>query len=103
MTVKLKDVVESTKLSSSAIVVTGKCNLAAMLLGTDGVNDPVVTVYDGTDNTGEEVVPTTTYDASALGLSGYMGKLLLCDTGIYVEITCAGTVEVVIHYNHYAV
>lgn len=91
--------VKSIKLTSSGIAYTGECLLTGMLLGMDKVNDPSITVYDGLDNSGNEIVPTNDYDASTLNLNGYMAsKPDLCKTGIYVEITCAGTVEVVIKY-----
>lgn len=89
----------SSKKTSSGIVFTGNCVFAGFLLGTDGTNDPVVTIYDGTDTTGTEIVPTATYDASALGVNGYTPLAPIeCHTGIYVEITCSGTVEVVTNY-----
>ena len=91
--------VKSTKLSVSAIIYTGESILTHLLIGTDGVNDPTITVYDGVDNTGTEKVPSTTYDASALGLNGFTltipAEFLV---GIYIEITCAGTVEVCCGY-----
>jgi len=92
-----------TKISASAIVNTGKCVFRGFLLGTDGVNDPVITVYNGLDNSGGEIVPTCTYDASALGLNGVTGidPGIYCDVGLYIEITCAGAVEVVPHYAPY--
>ena len=92
-----------TKITASAIVHTGPCVFRGLLLGTDGANDPVITVYNGLDNTGEEIVPTCTYDASALGLNGVLGMEpgVYFDTGIYIEITCAGTVEVVPQYAPY--
>jgi len=92
-------VVVSKKLSASGMIFTGESILSHMLLGTDGVNDPTITIYDGTDNTGEEIVPTTTYDSSALGLNGFtLTHVLEFIIGIYVEITCSGTVEVCCGY-----
>ena len=90
----------SSKISASAAVYTGACELRGFLVGTDGVNDPVITIYNGTSNAGGEIVPTSTYDASQLGLNGATGLQpgVHCDTGIYVEITCAGTCEVVAYY-----
>lgn len=86
------------KKTASALVHTGPCIFRGFLLGTDGVNDPVITIFNNTTNSGEEVVPTATYDASALGLNGVTGKQQYCDTGLYIEITCAGAVEVVLEY-----
>jgi len=92
-------VVRSKELEASGMAFTGESILSHMLLGTDGTNDPEITIYDGLDNTGVEKVPTTTYDASALGLNGFtLHHVLEFQTGIYVEITCGGTVEVCIGY-----
>ena len=89
--------VETTKCTSSEAVHTGPCWLYDMLIGTDGVNDPTITVYDGTDTSGEEKIPTNTYDAALLGLNGVIFHAKRkCSKGIYVEISCAGAVEVVI-------
>ena len=85
--------------SSSQIITSNSATLAGMQLGTDGVNDPTVTIYDGTTNAGNEIVPTTTYDASALGLSGFVGAYdKKAYNGIYVEISGAGSVEVTVDY-----
>ena len=85
--------------TSSQIITSERAVLMGMQLGTDSANDPEITVYDNTAASGTELVPTTTYDASALGLNGlvipYDKKAY---NGIYIEITCAGTVEVTIDY-----
>jgi len=88
----------STPLTASGIVFSGPVYFGGFLLGTDGVNDPTITIYDGTDNTGLKIVPTNTYDASALGLNGAQeGSLVKCNSGIYVEIT-GSNVEIAVRY-----
>ena len=90
---------KSSKKTASGIVYTGECLFNAFFIGTNGVNDPTITIYDGTDNTGDEIIPTNVYDASLLGLNSAVLKCpVKCWTGIYVEIDCAGAVEVVVHY-----
>ena len=84
--------------TASGLVYSGPCILHGFLLGTDGVNDPVITVYNNTAASGEEAIPTATYDASALGLNGATGMKMYCDLGLYVEIACAGSVEVNVMY-----
>jgi len=94
--------IKHTKLTASGIATSDPCNLRGMLIGTDGANDPTITVYDNTAASGDEVVPTATYDSSALGLNGVTlpGDGARCENGIYVEITlAAGAVEVVIYYS----
>ena len=90
-----------SRLTASALVKSGYSKITALLIGTDGSNDPVVTVYDDLSNTaGTEAIPTCTYDASALGLNGVaFNAPIECQTGIYVEITNLGTGEVLIYYN----
>lgn len=93
------DASDSKKVTSSGLIFTGPSVLLGFLLGTDGVNDPAVTIYNGVDNTGQEIVPTCTYDASALGLNGAIFSYKIkCPAGIYVEIGCKGTVEVICHF-----
>lgn len=93
----------SKKVTATGSVVEHPCRFHGMYLGTDGTNDPVVTIEDryGDKNDGE-VIPTATYDASALGLNGVTGfpdDGRYCNYGIYCTITCAGAVEVVILYS----
>lgn len=84
--------------TSSALVYTGACIFHGILMGTDGVNDPTITVYNNTSAAGNKVIPTATYDASLLGINGVTGMKQNCNNGLYVEITCAGSVEVVVQY-----
>lgn len=84
--------------TSSGLVRSGPCIFHGFVLGTDGVNDPAITIFNNAAASGEEVVPTCTYDASALGLNGATGMNIYCDKGLYVEITCAGAVEVNVMY-----
>lgn len=87
--------------TSSQIITSNPAVLMGMQIGPDGANDPTITVYNGTDNTGGEIVPTNTYDASALGMNGYVGPYdKRAYNGIYVEITTAGTCEVTIDYQN---
>jgi hypothetical protein len=90
------------KITASGIVVNRKCILDGFLVGMDGSNDPTITLYD--DNsaaTGNEVVPTNTYDSSALGVNGVMfsNDGVRCEKGLYCEITIGGgAVEVTVFY-----
>lgn len=90
-------------LTASALVKTGYSKITAILVGCDGSNDAIVTVYDDLSNTaGTDAIPTCTYDASALGLNGAIfGRdgAVECDVGIYVEIADLGTGKVIVYYN----
>jgi hypothetical protein len=89
------------KLTESGLVISGKCVIGAVLIGMDGTNDQEITGYDNTAESGDEVLPTTTYDASALGLNGYTGPPVECENGFYLGISGAGTREVVVFYKEY--
>lgn len=91
----------TNKLTASGMIYTGKCVLFDILIGMDGTNDPTISVFDGTDSTGEEKLPTNTYDASALGLNGVIWHFARkMETGIYVLIAIGGgDVEVVGGYS----
>ena len=85
------------KLTESGIATSHKnVILDSVLVGTDDVNDPVVTGFDGTDNTGGECVPTATQPADKKGWFGLIKYNCLCRDGIYIEISGSGTVEVMV-------
>jgi len=91
------------KLTASGQVVTGRYKFFGFTLGTDGANDPEVTIEDkdnATGKTGGEIMPTATYDASALGLNGaLLSEAIDCSFGIYLTISiAAGAVEVTVYY-----
>lgn len=80
-------------------VVSGAHNLLGFLIGTDGVNDPRFSLHNGEDETGKEVVPSTTYDASQLGANGAMFSFYLpCMDGIYFYKESGANDEVIVYY-----
>ena len=88
-------------ISASGAIYTGKCIYYGFRAGLDATNDATITIYDNTAASGTEICPTNTYDASALGLNGEVlgdAAAIECDYGIYVDITCSGTCEVVVVY-----
>ena len=86
---------------SSATAVTGRCKYWGILVGTDGTNDPTISVYDNTSAAGTELVPTCEFDASAKGYNGVMlNQGVDCSNGIHVAITlAAGNVEIIVYYD----
>lgn len=88
------------QLTASGIIVSAPAYLTGMLLGeTDGLNDCKIELFNGVNDEGAVVVPATTFDASALGLNGFMKLHIPCVDGIYCKITCAGATEVFVYYN----
>lgn len=78
-------------------VFTGRCNIHGFLVSTDGTNDVTVTIYDGTDTSGDKVTPPI----KIKGTDNYGGVLemnAICSTGAYATVNTAGTAEVVFYF-----
>jgi hypothetical protein len=91
----------AAKLTASGVVgVSGAASfLVGVLLGTDTVNDVSFSIHDGTDNTGTELVPTTTYDASQYGLNGVMFPYRVnAPNGLYFNEVSGSGYECIIFY-----
>ena len=75
-------------------VFTGAGKLTSLFLGLDASNDPQITIYDNAAAaSGREIVPTTPYDASALGLNGFTlsgDAGLDFVNGLYVLVEASG-------------
>ena len=88
-----------TRIVTTTTIHSAACYLASILVGTDGVSDPVVAVYNNTsavDTT--RIIPSVTYDASALGLNGVVMEFLTkCTTGLHVVVSNLGSGEVIIN------
>ena len=89
--------------TSSGQVFTGRSSILGMLIGTDGINDPTVILYDGTSDSGTKKTPSADQPATQEGFFGFMpGDLSIpCTDGIYCKITCTGTVDVIVYYDEY--
>lgn len=89
------------RITSSTLIYTGKGFLFSLLIGMDTINDPVIAVQDDTDgDTAEnEIVPSNTYDADALGINGLILKFAKhFETGLYVKIANLGSGSVIVDY-----
>lgn len=93
-------IVESSYMTASGIIFSGRGVVYDVLIGTDGTNDPTITIYNGLNATNtNEILPTVTYDASALGLNAYTTVLGSKVTdGCYIAITTSGACEVIIKW-----
>jgi hypothetical protein len=95
----MREHAKTKTVGASSIITDQRSVLMGIQIGMDSANDPTITVYDGTDANGEVLIPTGVYDASVLGLPrvsfSYDKRAY---NGIYVDITCGGTVEVTVDY-----
>lgn len=92
---------EPSKKTASGLVYSGACIFHGFLLGTDGVNDVTITLFNNTAGEGEEVVPTCEYDAALMGLNGVTGIDQYCSNGLYLTMSVdgGGAAEVVVQYS----
>lgn len=86
------------KLTASGIITTHDCEITSITVGTDGVNDPAITVYSGQSAHSDNIIiPTVTLDASVLGWNGIVLNTPKNSTGgAYIAISSLGTGVVVV-------
>ena len=86
--------------TADQLVYTGKINLYQMFFVLDGINSVTVNLYDGTDATGKTLVPEFVLDPfDSLNQILSFDLPLQLVTGLYVDITTAGTVTYKVYYN----
>lgn len=87
--------------TESTLIHTGPGFLFSMLIGTDTINDPVVSIHDALngDTAANEIIPSNTYDASVLGINGLVLHFAKhFSTGLYVKIANMGSGSVIADY-----
>ena len=95
-----QDFVQYSTKTSSALVTTGKGMYHGIKVNTDGTNAATVVVYDNTSAAGTAIDPSTVYVMSAsmrVQASGSNPPRRYYN-GLYVSITCAGTVSVTVEF-----
>jgi len=94
----------STEQTGSALLLTGTGVFYGILVMTDGTNAVTVDIYDNTSAAGTAkfiptwVVPTSATDRAK---SAWIAPGHSITTGIYVNITCSGTVKYKVYYEAY--
>jgi hypothetical protein len=92
----------SLEMTTSGQVSVSRANLLGVLLGTDGINNVRFSCHNGVANTDQKVVPSSTYDATALGLNGVMFTFLVhCPAGIYFSEESGSNYECIVYYETY--
>jgi len=88
--------------TADALIDTGQGVITGMMVVTDGTNDVTVDIYNNTSATGTKLIPTWTVTTStsnryATISFGENGEDY--STGLYVDITCLGTVSYMVYYD----
>jgi hypothetical protein len=81
--------------TGDALITTSSGHLTGLIVNTDGTNDVTITLYDNTSASGTKIISTIIIPTSATNrifVIGFDDDDIQYHTGIYVDITCAGTV-----------
>lgn len=91
---KAEDMQASGNFSADALVYIGPGSLFGIAIATDATNAVTVSIYDNTTNSGKLLVPTFVVSTSATDRvkSFFVYPAIEFKNGVYVDITCAGTV-----------
>jgi hypothetical protein len=87
----------SDEKTADALILTGAGYFHQIVVMPDGSNDVTFSIYDNTSATGTEILPTLTFAGDG-GAQASPPVWVSVDSGIYVDITTAGTVAYVILY-----
>ena len=80
-------VAKPVRMTATGQVRTGKSLLLGFQVGTDGTNDPTITIYNGVAAVaGNAVVPTQIYEASDNTLRGMIQAYKYCPDGVYIAM-----------------
>ena len=94
---------QSAELSDDALITDAPGHLLAILVMTDGTNAATIDVYDNNAAAASDVlIPTWTVTTSATDRAQYIsfGKgIVRYRKGLYVDVTCAGTVSYMVYYD----
>jgi len=92
----------SAEKDADAAITSGYGWFHGIIVATDGTNAVTVDIYDSASATGRKLIPTTVITTSAndrVQAIGYGEEDVYYRLGIYVDITCAGTVGYMVVYN----
>ena len=86
--------------TGSACILNGKGLFYGILLTTDATNAVTLDIYDSTTASGTKIIPTSTITTnSADRLRSISFALPLhVSNGIYVNVTCSGTVAYMVYF-----
>lgn len=87
----------SGDLTADSLVLIGDGSFYGIGLVTDGTNAVTVSVYDNVANSGKLLFPTFVVNGSIGTQTLNINPPVKFSNGLFVDITCAGTV----HYNVY--
>jgi len=90
----------STGITATGQAITGAGKFQGLIIKCDGTNDVTLNVYDNTAASGTQLIPTNSVFEGTVRLAAIsFAPGIYYNTGVYLEITCAGTCEIMVQYN----
>jgi uncharacterized protein YcnI len=93
----------STTKTADASIVSGKGHFLGIIVITDNTNAVTVDIYDNASSaSGAKLIPTWTVTTSSSNMAqtlSFGGNEVRYQQGIYVDVTCVGTVSYMVYYN----
>jgi hypothetical protein len=92
----------SDELTGDALVISGPACITGVVVMTDAANPVTMNIYGNTAASGKKLIPTYTVTTSATDRAQaiFFPENTVCTSkGIYVDITCSGTVGYMIYYD----
>lgn len=86
-----------------ALIASGRAEFHGITITGDGTNAVTVDIYNNTAGSGDKITPTLNFPQSATSKTQAYGvnPPVSCGTGIYVDVTTAGTVSYTVYFSRY--
>ena len=93
-------VASSGELTADALIINVPGYFYGISITTDGTNTATVVIYDNTEASGSKIVQDLVVPSSSTnrGMAFSSDPPVGLETGIYVDVTCAGTVKYTVFY-----
>jgi len=84
--------------TADALIATGWTEMHGVVISTDGANVVTMDIYNGTSAAGAKIAPPITFPATPVTQAVSFNPPVSCSTGIYIDITTAGTLSYTVYY-----
>ena len=84
--------------TADALIATGWAEMHGLVISTDGLNSVTMDIHNGTTAAGDKIAPTITFPATPVTQAISFNPPVACSTGIYINITTAGTLSYTVYY-----
>lgn len=90
----------SANKTASALISANERNFFGLVIVGDSLNDNTINIYNGSDDTGDTIVPEMVHDVSVSNVFSFFIPIpIRCPDGLYVKVSSSGTFTYKIYYN----